>query len=52
MFQHLAFIPEVISGNYVIRLFHRGVTDKLCHGIVDDLEKSAYAIHQLKWGHK
>jgi putative Mg2+ transporter-C (MgtC) family protein len=36
---------------FTIRLFHKGVTDKLSHGIVHDLEASGYAIRQLQWGH-
>jgi hypothetical protein len=37
---------------FTIRLFHKGVTNKLSHGIVGDLEASGYAIRQLQWGHK
>ncbi len=37
---------------FTIRLFHKGVTDKLAHGIVKDLENSGYPIHKLKWGHE
>jgi putative Mg2+ transporter-C (MgtC) family protein len=37
---------------FTLRLFHRGVTDKLSHRIVHDLEGAGYAIHQLHWGHK
>jgi putative Mg2+ transporter-C (MgtC) family protein len=36
---------------FSIRLFHKGVTDKLSHQIVADLEASGYPIHRLKWGH-
>jgi putative Mg2+ transporter-C (MgtC) family protein len=36
---------------FTIRLFHKGVTDKLSHEIVGDLENSGYPIHQLQWGH-
>jgi putative Mg2+ transporter-C (MgtC) family protein len=36
---------------FSIRLFHKGVTDKLSHQIVADLEASGYPIHKLKWGH-
>ena len=36
---------------FTIRLFHKGVTDKLAHEIVGDLENSGYPIHQLQWGH-
>jgi len=37
---------------FTIRLFHKGVTDKLSHSIVGDLENCGYAIHQLNWGHR
>jgi len=37
---------------FTIRLFHKGVTDKLSHGIVGDLESSGYAIRRLQWGHR
>jgi putative Mg2+ transporter-C (MgtC) family protein len=37
---------------FTIRLFHKGVTDKLSHAIVGDLESSGFAIHQLQWGHR
>ena len=36
---------------FTIRLFHKGVTDKLSHRIVNDLEGSGHAIYQLRWGH-
>jgi putative Mg2+ transporter-C (MgtC) family protein len=36
---------------FTIRLFYKGVTDKLSHGIVRDLEGCGYAIRQLQWGH-
>jgi putative Mg2+ transporter-C (MgtC) family protein len=37
---------------FTIRLFHKGMTDKLSHGIVHDLESCGYAIRQLQWGHR
>ena len=37
---------------FTIRLFHKGVTDKLSHGIVRDLESSGCAIRALHWGHR
>lgn len=37
---------------FSIRLFHKGVTDKLSHQIVADLEASGYPIHKLRWGHE
>jgi len=37
---------------FTIRLFHKGVTDKLSHGIVRDLESCGYSIRQLQWGHQ
>ncbi len=37
---------------FSIRLFLKGVTDKLSHQIVADLEASGYPIHKLRWGHQ
>ena len=37
---------------FSIRLFLKGVTDKLSHQIVADLEASGYPIHKLSWGHQ
>ena len=37
---------------FTIRLFHKGMTDKLAHEIVGDLENSGYPIHKLQWGHR
>jgi len=37
---------------FSIRLFHKGVTDKLSHHIVADLEASGYPIQKLRWGHE
>jgi putative Mg2+ transporter-C (MgtC) family protein len=36
---------------FTIRLFYKGVTDKLSHRIVNDLENCGYPIQKLKWGH-
>ncbi|UCF99209.1 MAG: MgtC/SapB family protein [Spirochaetaceae bacterium] len=36
---------------FTIRLFHRGVTDKLSHAIVKDVESCGYTMNKLKWGH-
>lgn len=36
---------------FTIRLFHRGVPDKLSHQIIGDLEKSGYPIQRIKWWH-
>jgi putative Mg2+ transporter-C (MgtC) family protein len=36
---------------FTLRLFHRGVTDKLSHGIVGDLEASGHTIQHIYWGH-
>ena len=37
---------------FTVRLFYKGVTDKLAHGIVRDLENCGHPIRNLKWGHK
>jgi putative Mg2+ transporter-C (MgtC) family protein len=34
-----------------IRLFHRGVPDKLSHKIIRDLESTGFPIHRIKWWH-
>jgi putative Mg2+ transporter-C (MgtC) family protein len=36
---------------FTIRLFHKGVTDKMSHEIVRDLENCGREIRQLRWGH-
>ena len=34
-----------------IRLYHRGITDKLAHGIIHELEQAPLQIREVKWGH-
>jgi putative Mg2+ transporter-C (MgtC) family protein len=34
-----------------IRLFHRGITDKLAHGIIESLESSKMTLKSVKWDH-
>jgi putative Mg2+ transporter-C (MgtC) family protein len=34
-----------------IRLFHKGITDKLAHGIIASLEKSKITLKIVKWDH-
>lgn len=34
-----------------IRLYHRGITDKLAHGIIKELEQSSLKIREVKWSH-
>ena len=34
-----------------IRLFHRGITDKLAHGVIDSLESSSLTLKEIKWDH-
>lgn len=36
---------------FTIRILHRGVTDKLSHRIVQDLEKAEGDLHKITWGH-
>jgi putative Mg2+ transporter-C (MgtC) family protein len=36
---------------FSIRLFHRGVPDKLSHEIIRDLESSGFPIQRIKWWH-
>jgi len=35
-----------------IRLFHRGLTDRLCHGIILSLEQADIELKKIKWDHK
>lgn len=37
---------------FTIRLHYKGVTDKLSHIIVKDLEKSEIPIYKINWLHK
>lgn len=34
-----------------IRLYHRGITDKLAHGLIKELEESPLKIRKVKWSH-
>lgn len=34
-----------------IRLSHRGVTDKLAHGIIQELERSDLQVRKVRWSH-
>lgn len=34
-----------------IRLFHRGIPDKMAHKIIEALEASSMALKEVKWGH-
>jgi uncharacterized membrane protein YhiD involved in acid resistance len=36
---------------FMIRVFNRGVTDKISHAIVHDLESSGLWISQIRWFH-
>lgn len=38
-----------MSIKFTIQLHHKGVTDKLSHGIVNDLEKTSIKIHRINW---
>lgn len=37
---------------FTIRLKHKDTTDKLSHEIIDDLEKSNFQLHKIKWKHQ
>ncbi len=37
---------------FTIRILHRGVTDKLSHAIVEDLERAEGDLHEITWGHE
>ncbi|MBU2501874.1 hypothetical protein KJ682_11155, partial [bacterium] len=32
-----------------IRLYHKGITDKLAHGIISSLETSGIRLKQVRW---
>ena len=36
---------------FTVRLHHRGVTDKLSHSIVQDIEKSGIPVYKIRWWH-
>ncbi|MCK5547995.1 MAG: MgtC/SapB family protein [Thermoplasmata archaeon] len=40
---------NVMSMKFLIRLFHRGATDKLSHKIVGDLRSARFPIKSIKW---
>lgn len=35
-----------------VRLWHRGLTDRLCHGIISSLEQANIDLKKIKWDHK
>jgi putative Mg2+ transporter-C (MgtC) family protein len=37
---------------FTVRLHHRGVTDKLSHSIVQDIEKSGIPVYKIRWWHQ
>jgi putative Mg2+ transporter-C (MgtC) family protein len=41
-----------MSVRFTIQLRHKGVTDKLSHGIVSDLEQTSITIHKINWLHQ
>ncbi len=58
---HLKVLNCDIEKNYetgttvtrsTIRLYHRGITDKLAHGIIDSLEHSSLRIREISWRHR
>ena len=57
---HLTVLSCDIERNYAsgatvtrlsIRLYHRGITDKLAHGLIKELEDSPLKIREVKWSH-
>ena len=46
------FEAGLTTSKFHIRLFHRGLTDKLCHGIITSLEQANISLKKIKWGHK
>ncbi len=58
--KHLTILNCDIERNYesgitvtklLILLYHRGITDKLAHGIIESLEKSKMTLKSVKWDH-
>ena len=43
---------RIIKATFTIRLNHKGITDKLHHDLVDDLEQSNIKLHNIKWTHQ
>jgi putative Mg2+ transporter-C (MgtC) family protein len=52
---HLDYERDYVKNQMIvlfsIRLFHRGVPDKLSHEIIRDLESSGFPIQRIKWWH-
>ena len=52
---HLDYEKDYASNQMIvlfsIRLFHRGVPDKLSHEIIRDLESAGLPIQRIKWWH-
>ena len=46
------FEVGLTTSKFHIRLFHRGLTDRLCHGIIASLESANIDLKKIKWGHK
>jgi putative Mg2+ transporter-C (MgtC) family protein len=45
------YASETTITRLSIRLFHRGITDKLAHGIISSLEESGIVLKSVKWDH-
>ena len=43
---------ETTSIRLFVRLFHRGLTDKLAHRIISSLEKAKIPIKRIVWDHQ
>lgn len=43
---------ELTTTRLFIRLFHKGLTDRLCHGIISSLEQANISLKKIKWDHK
>ena len=57
---HLTILNADIQRNYVngttvirlsIRIYHKGITDKLSHGIISSLEMAHLGVREVKWSH-
>lgn len=42
---------NILKAKFTIRLHHKGITDKLSHELISDLEKSKVKLYKIKWHH-
>jgi len=42
---------DIMKTNFTIKLHRKDATDKQAHNIIDDIEKSGFQVHKIKWRH-